>query len=271
MKQPRKASVKISRTNVEIDPLGTESVPARPAGHGDRRAGSGKLLSRAALETARAGAAKVAARPSREFEARGGRKISTATTHNNAAEKCGRAGYSSPARSASSRTIPLPAGLTRRKLKSLPLAKLTPYGCKLFGRHVEIATRGLALLAEGHSLNQAAHAQGAPVVTLFRLLHAYATGGIWALLPGKSTGRKSLITTLGITPAEISQLAELAKQEGSIPAACRAMAKMLGTRPELAAHLRRGDRIARSIPAAIHRQLNPKRTALTGRQPRYGP
>ena len=270
MKRPRKASSRISRTNVEIDPLGTESVPARPAGHGDRRAGSGKLLSRAALETARAVEVEATARAPREVRARGARKISEAT-HNKASDHCGRAGCSSPARSASSRTIPLPAGLTRRKLKSLPLAKFTTYGCKLFGRHVAIVTRGLALLAEGHSLNQAAHAQGAPVVTLFRLLHAFATGGIWALLPGKSTGRKSLITTLGITSAELAQLANLTKEKGSFPAACRAMAKMPGTRPELAEQLHRGNRIARSIPAAIRRQLTKKTHKPKEGRTRYGP
>lgn len=129
----------------------------------------------------------------------------------------------------------------------------------------------MALLAEGYSLNQAAHALGAPVVTLFRLLRAYATGGIWALLPGKSTGRRTLITTLGITPAEISQLAELTKQEGSFAAAYRAMSKMLGTRQELAEQLHRGNRIARCIPEAIKRQLTKKTHKPKEGRTRYGP
>lgn len=154
----------------------------------------------------------------------------------------------------------LPAGLKRADFNGLPFRRMTAAGCKVAGRRIAAVLRCLALIRQGHSLNGAARKMGEPVGNLHSWLSKYSKGGFPNVIPGASTGRRSIVGIYQIATAELVAIAELAETRG-IDAACREYAARPDTRPELARYFQTRPRVPAVLRAAINKARTQKGVA----------
>jgi hypothetical protein len=143
------------------------------------------------------------------------------------------------------------AGLSRRHFNGLPFRQLTESGSISAGRRVGIVLRVLTLLHGGCSLNECAVVMQESVGTLHRFLCLYSKGGLLGLIPGASTGRRTVAERLSLTTDEIARIAALVTSAGSVQRACQVFAGKRGVRRDVAEYLSTHHRISAKLRAAI--------------------
>lgn len=122
-------------------------------------------------------------------------------------------------------------------------------------RRAAIVRKALPLLRAGRSMRAAALRCGEPIGNVWRYVRAFQGGGAAALVPGISTGRRSVADKVKLTKAEAIAIAALSPQ-GNIPAACRAYLESPDCRAELRPALT--GRISLSVREAITASMKPQ-------------